>query len=705
MADESWTLDAPTWEFLDRPKTYCEASKKESRPLKEAPTRRQFKTAREILKRFQQDRGVLLADDVGLGKTTIGALIAWIVAGTGGCVRVLAPNDVMKRRWAEELEAHIPLLNKTAKALKVSSSQLKVNRVDRLRRGRIQVGTHHQLVKNHTTRSSGVDCDLMIIDEAHRAKGENSIFNRALNKHGHRATRKLILTATPFSIAITELSQLLGLVGGRTAGTPVREYAQALSRLYQLRLGVDVTAESDRLATSARKAINAISPFVIRHSINDLSEAEKIHFGEIPSHPLQLKVPRAEEDDIELLLRADRLFRLAIIRHGARTNDPRFHVGWDHLRRELKAVSPNNLSKTEGEIATFAKKSAERMLRRKSSNAHPKTAAVADTVAKLVKQHEKVLIFCHHHATAMEVLTTLEARLGYNVPYIDASIQARWKFLWENELWSPTDSEYIGHWTSDALKLRDTFIDWLCSPGIIHQVCEWIPDKDARRNPREEHLNLQVRRRPENDIPTIKQAAESLLKTIADKRSTSTIGILRAIRHEGHAAMPGVLDQGFPVMGSFNPTEHDRLPKSLYQRSADMVVALFNSPFWPDVLVTTDKLSEGVDLHRCCRHLIHYELDPSPIRILQRNGRIRRVGSWASLLKKPIEYMFPVFEGTRDAKAVEIMTTRLKSFDLLLGGVPDVDVDAEDPANQSLVSEILCKAKKKLTSLNRKLCS
>ena len=55
------------------------------------------------------------------------------------------------------------------------------------------------------------------------------------------------------------------------------------------------------------------------------------------------------------------------------------------------------------------------------------------------------------------------------------------------------------------------------------------------------------------------------------------------------------------------------------------------------MLVTTDRLSEGVDLHRCCRHLIHYELDPSRVRTLQRNGRVRRVGSWAALTGKPID--------------------------------------------------------------------
>ena len=71
-------------------------------------------------------------------------------------------------------------------------------------------------------------------------------------------------------------------------------------------------------------------------------------------------------------------------------------------------------------------------------------------------------------------------------------------------------------------------------------------------------------------------------------------------------------------------------PKTLYTGESDIVLAVFNSPFGPDVLVATDRLSEGVDLHRFCRHVIHYELDRSPVRTLQRNGRVRRIGSWAA---------------------------------------------------------------------------
>jgi hypothetical protein len=153
-----------------------------------------------------------------------------------------------------------------------------------------------------------------------------------------------------------------------------------------------------------------------------------------------------------------------------------------------------------------------------------------------------------------------------------------------------------------------------------------------------------------------------LVNALLQEQSTSTRALLKSIS-KGERAFggksshfPGRLDEGIRVMGAWNHDGTDALPKTLYTGKPDIVLALFNSPFGPDVLVTTDRLSEGVDLHRCCRHLIHYELDPSPVRTIQRNGRVRRVGSWAALTGQPICYAYPTFGGTRDEKAVGVMS-------------------------------------------------
>jgi len=83
---DDFQIDARRWRFLDNPGRYIE---RETGGLQIEPLKRQFKTAKEILNRLTDGRGVLLADDGGLGKTTVGALVAWVPAiPTSGIGRV-----------------------------------------------------------------------------------------------------------------------------------------------------------------------------------------------------------------------------------------------------------------------------------------------------------------------------------------------------------------------------------------------------------------------------------------------------------------------------------------------------------------------------------------------------------------------------------------------------------------------------------------
>ncbi len=45
------------------------------------------------------------------------------------------------------------------------------------------------------------------------------------------------------------------------------------------------------------------------------------------------------------------------------------------------------------------------------------------------------------------------------------------------------------------------------------------------------------------------------------------------------------------------------------------------------VLVTSDRLSESISLHDCCEIMVHFDLDWSPLRMIQRFGRLWRIDS------------------------------------------------------------------------------
>jgi len=54
------------------------------------------------------------------------------------------------------------------------------------------------------------------------------------------------------------------------------------------------------------------------------------------------------------------------------------------------------------------------------------------------------------------------------------------------------------------------------------------------------------------------------------------------------------------------------------------VQAAFNSPWWPFVLISTSIGQEGLDFHRWCRSVVHWNLPWNPVDLEQREGRVNR---------------------------------------------------------------------------------
>lgn len=72
---------------------------------------------------------------------------------------------------------------------------------------------------------------------------------------------------------------------------------------------------------------------------------------------------------------------------------------------------------------------------------------------------------------------------------------------------------------------------------------------------------------------------------------------------------------------SFGQSGSERAGKA---GAAENVLSAFNSPFWPFVLSTTSIGQEGLDFHRYCRNVVHWNLPSSPVDMEQREGRINR---------------------------------------------------------------------------------
>ncbi len=92
----------------------------------------------------------------------------------------------------------------------------------------------------------------------------------------------------------------------------------------------------------------------------------------------------------------------------------------------------------------------------------------------------------------------------------------------------------------------------------------------------------------------------------------------------------------------------------------------FNTPFFPDILVCSEVMGEGVDLQRYCRHVIHHDLSWNPSTIEQRTGRIDRLACKAEG-KHSIVVCLPYLAGTADERQYRVMSDRERWFRVVMG--------------------------------------
>jgi len=215
-------------------------------------------------------RGLIMADEVGLGKTIeAGLVIAQRWAERRRRMLLIVPAS-LRRQWVQELESKffIPSVILESKAYTTAKDEGSLNPF--LQEERLVVCSYH-FASAKQEDIEAVAWDLVVIDEAHRLRNiykPSTVMSKRIKK-ATDAAKKLLLTATPLQNSLMELYGLASVIDEHVFGG-VDSFREQFTRL----LTSDDERNRDlreRLAIictrTLRKQVTEYIPFTARAAI------------------------------------------------------------------------------------------------------------------------------------------------------------------------------------------------------------------------------------------------------------------------------------------------------------------------------------------------------------------------------------------------------------------------------------------------------
>jgi ERCC4-related helicase len=318
-----------------------------------------------------------------------------------------------------------------------------------------------------------------------------------------------------------------------------------------------------------------------------------------------------------------------------------------------------------------------------SARRHPKVEATAERAFQLWSQGEKVVVFCFYRSTGRALRRAISAKVEQ---LLEDRAAAGGTTLAEQERVS-----------SDRLRKGSAAF------GVVEDFVEKLLDQSSLEGrERDRFLNLVVSllRTPIFRLRYLDFGVgdEAQMYSAAlgadDVSATSLAGRLRALR-QSLDDLPSI-DSREPLFEAVERVQTGssriagdelggasgaRKPKRLYlanvrlangevaQPVRERLLQAFNTPFFPDVLIASKVLAEGVDLHQQCRHVIHHDLDWNPAVLEQRTGRLDRIGSLASREGQPVVIYEPFIAGAQDERQYRVVVDRERWFEVIMGSV------------------------------------
>lgn len=164
-------------------------------------------------------KGVILADEVGLGKTIeAGLVISQRWAERKRKILIIAPAN-LRKQWHQELQDKFNLLGTVLEAKSYTS--LRKDGIANPFAINGPIICSYQFVKAKANDVKQVNWDLVVIDEAHRLRNvykSNNVIARTIKDALERVDHKVLLTATPLQNSLLELYGLASMIDDRVFG-------------------------------------------------------------------------------------------------------------------------------------------------------------------------------------------------------------------------------------------------------------------------------------------------------------------------------------------------------------------------------------------------------------------------------------------------------------------------------------------------------
>jgi ERCC4-related helicase len=356
-----------------------------------------------------------------------------------------------------------------------------------------------------------------------------------------------------------------------------------------------------------------------------------------------------------------------------------------------------------GEIERFLKKNIK-----DSGDIHTKMAATIDKVAELWLRGEKVLVFCHYVATGIALRNGISSRIQKEIIRMGQEKMECGEAEVLNEL------EKIGN-RFDNGPLR-TFVDKFVI-NIISDYKELGNHKDellevVRRYLRtpsflirfypleqkrfdEQQIKVSFKK-PDYSNQTVTNLIRGFFEFLQDRcGANERKAYIDALYRIQTGGIKGKQVESSYSQDELNGAKPDTiLPNvrlangNVKDETRQRLMLTFNTPFYPDVLIASSVMAEGVDLHLNCRYIIHHDLCWNPSTLEQRTGRVDRIGAKAEVCLLPINIYLPFIAETQDEKMYRVVMDRERWFKVVMGENYKVDAFNTDKLAERILFPI-----------------